>query len=155
MSITPAPQSRSFPVDKPARTGLALIGRSRAVWNAADGVQRGGRLRTGRLIRVSLKETPSAAYIQRTEWNVRDSDATVLFSVNPALTGGSESTVEFARGHGKPCMHLCAGDKRAADALRIFIEKHGVKVLNVASPRSSKEPGVGEFVMRTLQEAFG
>ena len=25
-----------------------------------------------------LKETPSVAYIQRTEWNVRDSDATVL-----------------------------------------------------------------------------
>jgi len=26
-----------------------------------------------------LKETPTASYIQRTEWNVRDSDATVLF----------------------------------------------------------------------------
>ena len=55
-----------------------------------------------------LKETPLAAYLQRTEWNVRDSDATVLFSVNPVLTGGSESAVEFAPGHGKPCMHLCA-----------------------------------------------
>jgi hypothetical protein len=72
-----------------------------------------------------LKETPTASYIQRTEWNVRDSDATILFSVKPVLTGGSKRTVEFARKHGKPCMHVCAGDKRAADALRVFVEKHG------------------------------
>jgi hypothetical protein len=51
-------------------------------------------------------------------------------------------------------MHLCAGDKRAADALRVFVEKHGVKVLNVAGPRASKEPEAGEFVMRTLDKAF-
>jgi hypothetical protein len=44
-----------------------------------------------------LKETPSASYIQRTEWNVRDSDATVVFSIEPTLTGGSLKTMEFAR----------------------------------------------------------
>ena len=85
---------------------------------------------------------------------MRESDVTVLFSVNPVLTGGSKSTVEFARKHGKPCMHLCAGDKTAADALRVFVEKHGVNVLNVAGPRASNEPGVGEFVMSTLDKAF-
>jgi hypothetical protein len=101
-----------------------------------------------------LKETPSASYLQRTERNVRDSDATVLFSIEPALTGGSRRTVEFARKHGKPSTHLCAGDKTAANTLRGFAEKHGVKVLNVAGPRASKEPGVGEFVMRTLDQSF-
>jgi hypothetical protein len=86
---------------------------------------------------------------------VRDSDATVLFSVKPVLAGGSKSTVEFARTHGKPCMHLCAGDKTPADDLRAFVEKHGVKVLNVAGPRASKEPRVGQFVMALLDEIFG
>jgi hypothetical protein len=57
-----------------------------------------------------------------------------LFSVNPVLTGGSKRTVEFARKHGKPCVHLWAGDKTAANALRVFVEKHGVKVFNVAGP---------------------
>jgi Circularly permutated YpsA SLOG family len=102
-----------------------------------------------------LKETPSAAYLQRTEWDVRDSGATVLFSVNPVLTGGSKRTVEFAQKHGKPCMHLCFGDDAAPEKLRAFVEDHRVKVLNVAGPRTSKEPGVGDFVMRTLQLAFG
>jgi hypothetical protein len=102
-----------------------------------------------------LKETPSVAYIQRTEWNVRDSDATVLFSLNRVLSGGSRKTLEFARRHRRPQLHLCAADKNVAETLEAFVEEHDVKVLNVAGPRASKEPGVGEFVMRTLDKAFG
>jgi hypothetical protein len=102
-----------------------------------------------------LKETPSAAYLQRTEWNVRDSDATVLFSIEPTLTGGSFKTVEFARKHQKPQLHLCARDRSALDKLKAFVRQNRVNVLNVAGPRASNEPGVGEFVMRTLEEAFG
>jgi Circularly permutated YpsA SLOG family len=76
-------------------------------WALARGIECGGWCPKGRKAedgpidpKYPLKETPSAAYIQRTEWNVRDSDATVVFSVNPFLTGGSKSTVEFARKHG-------------------------------------------------------
>jgi hypothetical protein len=90
-----------------------------------------------------LKETPSAAYVQRTEWNMRDSDATVLFSIEPTLTGGSLKTGEFARKHNKPRLHLCEGDSAAADKLKAFVQEHHVKVLNMAGPRASKEPGVG------------
>jgi Circularly permutated YpsA SLOG family len=86
---------------------------------------------------------------------VRDSDATVLFSIEPKLTGESLRTMEFARKHKKPWLHLCAGDNAAADKLKALVVEHRVKVLNVAGPRASKEPGVGEFVMRTLGEAFG
>ena len=101
-----------------------------------------------------LKETPAAAYIHRTEWNVRDSDATVLVSVESTLTGGSKKTMEFARKHKKPRLQLCAGENAAADKLEAFTEKHRVKILNVAGPRASNEPGVGEFVMSTLDKAF-
>jgi hypothetical protein len=40
-------------------------------------------------------------------------------------------------------MHLCAGDKTAADALRVFVEKHGVKVLNVAGRGRATRLGWG------------
>jgi len=102
-----------------------------------------------------LKETPSSSYLQRTEWNVRDSDATVLFSIQPTLSGGSKRTMEFARAHKKPRLHLCAGDNATAEKLKAFTEEHRVKILNVAGPRASNEPGVGDFAMRTLQVAFG
>jgi hypothetical protein len=131
-------------------------------WALAHGVERGGWCPKGRKAKdgpidpkYPLKETPSAAHIQRTEWNVRDSDATVLSSIGPTLTGGSLKTVEFALVHKKPHLHLCAEDNAVADKLKAFIEEHRLKILNVAGPRASKEPRVGEFVMRTLQEAFG
>ena len=45
-----------------------------------------------------LTETPSASYLQRTEWNVRDSDGTVIFTVAAELAGGSKRTADFAKG---------------------------------------------------------
>ena len=65
-------------------------------WALARGVECGGWCPKGRKAedgpidpKYPLKEMPSAAYLQRTEWNVRDSDATVLFSIEPTLTGAS------------------------------------------------------------------
>jgi hypothetical protein len=102
--------------------------------------------------RYDLKETPSADYAQRTEWNVRDSDGTVIFSFGPTLTGGSKKTAEFAQKHGKPCVHLSAKlhGERAPEVLKKFIEDHHVKILNVAGPRESEEPMVGEVVKAVL-----
>jgi putative molybdenum carrier protein len=144
-----------FRADKPARDQAALD------WALAHGVDCGGSCPKGRKAedgpidpKYALKEMPSASYIQRTEWNVRDSDATVLFSIGPTLTGGSLKTVGFALKHMKPRLHLCAGDNAAGDKLKAFSKEHRVKILNVAGPRASKEPGVGEFVISTLDKAF-
>jgi hypothetical protein len=63
-------------------------------------------------------------------------------------------TLDFARKHKKPRLHLCAGDAAGGDKLKAFTEKHRVKILNAAGPRASKEPGAGEFVMRALGQAF-
>jgi hypothetical protein len=106
--------------------------------------------------RYELQETRSSDYAQRTEWNVRDSDGTVVFSIDPLLTGGSKKTIELARKHGRPCLHLSAktdGDK-APGSLKDFIQGHGIAILNVAGPRASKEPGVAEFVKTTLMKAL-
>jgi Circularly permutated YpsA SLOG family len=45
--------------------------------------------------RYPLIETPSAAYLQRTEWNVRDTGGTVIFSIGKELTGGSKFRSNF------------------------------------------------------------
>jgi hypothetical protein len=106
--------------------------------------------------RYQLKGTPSSSYVLRTERNVCDSDGTVVFSVAAVLTGGSKKTVELARKHEKPCLHLSAqrDGEKAAGLLKEFIRQHDIKVLNVAGPRGSQEPGVAEFVMATLTKAL-
>jgi len=104
-----------------------------------------------------LVETPSASYLQRTEWNVRDSDATVIFTIAATLTGGSKRTEEFAKKHRKPCLHLPRHTsiyEPTALILHRFVEANGILVLNVAGTRGSKEPDVWQFAYETLEAAF-
>ena len=133
-------------------------------WAIAHDVEHGGWCPRGRRAedgaippRYRLTETPSESYEQRTEWNVRDSDGTAILSLAATLGGGSKATAELARALGKPCIHLSARVDGAAAAakLRRWVANNGIRVLNVAGPRASGEPGVGAFVMATLNAAFG
>lgn len=109
--------------------------------------------------RYRLTETPSHRYSQRTEWNVRDSDATVVFSIAPEVTGGTALTLALAMRLGKPSMHLSGEVASAAGAdpvqdLLDFLAAHRVSRLNVAGPRASQEPEVAAFVRRVLVAAL-
>ncbi len=102
--------------------------------------------------KYQLVETPNANYLERTEWNVRDSDATVIFTLTPTLTGGSKKTFEFAQAHKKPCLHFRPGVH--PKFLRSFVEKNNVSTLNIAGARLSGASGIVEFVNNSLDEAF-
>ncbi len=108
--------------------------------------------------RYALRETPSARYAERTEWNVRDADGTVVFTLTPTLTGGTKLTADLAVAMGKPLLHLCAetaGPLEAAVALRQFIGEHRIERLNIAGPRASQEPQIGAYVDAVLIAALG
>ena len=73
----------------------------------------------------------------------------------PEVTGGSLKTIGFAKKHGKPCLHISReGLGCPAPDLQRFVEEHGIKVLNVAGSRESKEPGLHDWVMEVLEYAF-
>ena len=105
-----------------------------------------------------LRETPSTHYSQRTQWNVRDSDATVVFSIKPRLAGGTRLTFELARRLGKPVLQLSRDESDVATAgqlLRAFVVDQEVRTLNVAGPRASQRPEIGAYVLEVLATAFG
>ena len=97
-----------------------------------------------------LTETPSSGYPQRTEWNVRDSDGTVVFTFSKQPTGGSLKTVGFTKKHRKPYLHISSDTPDHALKIQAFILAHDIKVLNVAGSRESKEPGIYQWVKRVL-----
>jgi len=102
-----------------------------------------------------LTETPSDDYAQRTEWNVRDSDGTVVFTLAEEVTGGSLLTIEIARRARKPWVHIFPGvNFEPAAGLRRFVQEHGIKILNVAGSRESEEPGIGRWVYQVIEDAF-
>ena len=125
---------------------------------------RGRRAEDGRIPdRYPLVETPGADHAQRTEWNVRDSDATLIL-VRGALEGGTALTAELARALGRPLRivrldepHVADDPGSATDAAAVWIARHGIATLNVAGPRKSQRPGIGrearEFVGRLIAAA--
>jgi hypothetical protein len=160
-----APRLRraGFPVEKIISGGQTGVDRAALDFALEHGIPRGGWCPRGRLAEdgviersYELRETPDAAYPQRTEWNVRDSDGTVIFSVAPELTGGSALTREAAVRYGKPWLRLSQErEGRAAVArLRQFLRRHRIRTLNVAGPRLSTEPGARAFASRVLEGLY-
>jgi len=94
--------------------------------------------------RYPLTETPSPEYRQRTKWNVRDSDATLILK-RGMLGGGSALTADLAARLHRPWLvvdlddALESGDPAEAAA---WLGQEKVAVLNVAGPRESHNPGI-------------
>ena len=101
-----------------------------------------------------LTETPSASYLQRTEWNVRDSDGTIVFTFAEDITGGSLRTLAFAKKHQKPCLHISRSIYQPEVLIQNFIAEHSIRVLNIAGSRESKEVGIHDWVKRLLDDAL-
>ncbi|MET0081382.1 MAG: putative molybdenum carrier protein [Sedimenticola sp.] len=91
--------------------------------------------------RYPLQETPSKAYNVRTEWNVRDTDATLILNEG-ALEGGTAVTKVYAEQHGRPCLVIALDQPRDMDAVDAWLTENRVEVLNVAGPREEKCPGI-------------
>jgi hypothetical protein len=132
-------------------------------WALTLGIPHGGWCPAGRICedgvipeRYRLRELPETDYSARTRANVRESDATVIFSIRPQLTNGSLLTQKYAEELGKPCLHLHADEGVVAAERRLgeFVKRHHVMVLNIAGPRASQEPCVGDFVTAVLNATF-
>lgn len=145
--------------------GQTGVDRAALDWALASGVPYGGWCPLGHWaedgpidVRYPLRETPGADPAQRTEWNIRDSDGTLIVTLARRMSGGTLLTAGLARRLARPLLHLAKADSPAAEqaeSLRQFIGQHEIRVLNVAGPRESGEPGVGEFVAGLLEAALG
>ncbi len=97
-----------------------------------------------------LQETPSSNYRVRTEWNVRDSDATLILNLGD-LEGGTALTEVLANGYASPCMVLDLESDRNLEQILAWLQEHDVSILNIAGPRGSKQPHAYRFATELLQ----
>jgi len=111
--------------------------------------------------RYHLKEMQSPDYAKRTEANVVDSDATLLFTFGQPA-GGSKLTEELAVKHRRPFFHidLIAVKRSYVPELGSLFFGTGDRpskvpsncVLNVAGSRESQFPGIATMVTRWMVE---
>jgi hypothetical protein len=96
-----------------------------------------------------LRETPDSHPLQRTEWNVRDSDATLIITDAQGVAGsiGTRRGHEWARQHGKPELVVDVSDadapERIAKWIRAQQKRFGVDMrLSIGGPRQSEASGI-------------
>jgi hypothetical protein len=115
---------------------------------------RGRRAEDGQIpAEYPLRETPTEDYAQRTEWNVRDSNATLVL-VRGRTGPGTAFTIERARRLRRPLLVVDLRDDPDPAAARRWIEDETVGVLNVAGPRESQDPGIGAAARAYLERLF-
>ena len=101
-----------------------------------------------------LRETPSENYVQRTRWNVRDSDGTLILACG-SLTGGTSLTRLVAKELGRP-IHVADPTSRDGlpDVAR-WLGRYKIDTLNVAGPRASTTEGIYEAARGFLRALLG
>ncbi len=114
-----------------------------------------GRLAEDGLIprHYPLEEATTPDYPQRTEWNVRDSDATLVLTQG-APEGGTELTILLARKHRRPCLLVDLNESPDPQAVVKWLAQNPIATLNVAGPRASKAPEVYAKAATFLRELF-
>jgi hypothetical protein len=137
--------------------GQTGVDRAALDFAIAHRLEHGGWCPRGRLAEdgvipavYDLRETESADSAARTDRNVLDSDATLIITRDRDLFGGTLLTRECAVRHSRPFLVISetADLGRSVAALRAFLERHHVEVLNVAGPRESEAPGLSRFVQK-------
>lgn len=114
--------------------------------------------------RFPLRETPSerspgapdVPRSLRTEWNVRDADATLV--LRPAAGRGTAADADpgtdwalrCAARHGQPLLVADPHDPTAAGEIAAWLASHAVATLNVAGPGESTVPGIEEAAFALL-----
>lgn len=108
--------------------------------------------------RYPLDETPEPRYSQRTRWNVRDSDGTLMLTAGePGVSEGTALTARIADELDKPLWQSRLNHMPQTAPVVQWIEGHGIDVLNVAGPRASEVTGIyaqAKSFMETLLQAF-
>lgn len=137
-------------VDRAALDAAVSLGISCGGWCPRDRYAEDGRIAD----RYPLTETPSGDTAQRTEWNVRDSDGTLILTRGEP-SGGTALTIRFARDSEKPFLVVDLAECPDPVRVRTWLRESRIQVLNVAGPRESKCPGIHAEALAFLRGVLG
>src|SRR5688572_24777711 len=130
-------------VDRAALLAATSAGLEVGGWCPPGRAAEDGRIPTD----FPLKETPTdhsprapeTPRSLRTEWNVRDADATLVLAPREQVNdAGTSLTVRFASEYGRPALVYDPADDHAASSIIEWLATHDVHTLNVAGPSESQ-----------------
>ena len=102
-----------------------------------------------------LQETPSDDVDDRTRWNVRDSDATLILTRCGVDSKGSDLAKRCASELDRPCVEIALDSAGAEAAVEEFLMALREPVaLNIAGPRESESSGIYQQSLRVLNHVL-
>jgi hypothetical protein len=104
--------------------------------------------------KYELVETDSTEYAIRTEWNIRDSDATIIITVKnrEAIQDGTRFTVEKVLELEKPYFIIYVDIPLDAEKISQWLYDHKIDTLNFAGPRESSVNGIYQQSCSIIKE---
>ena len=103
-------------------------------------------------------EAPNSDYPTRTEMNVVDSDATIVYCYDVKTSRGTKLTIELCKKHKKPWFDMVSetqmfeDNEDGYDYFASLLEGFGI--VNVAGSRESRFPGIFDASRDRLIEIF-
>ena len=104
----------------------------------------------------NLIETETENPAERTKLNVKSADATLILS-HGELKGGSLLTLQFAKKHKKPFLHIdfsALTIEQATEKTQKWLGSIECENLNVAGPRASEDAKIYEETRKLLDYVF-
>ena len=103
-------------------------------------------------------DAPEVPRSQRTEWNVRDSDGTLVIqdgnrSGCPA-DPGTAWAIQCAARYEKPLLIRRVDDPDSADAIRQWLAAFHIQTLSVGGPSEGTSPGIGDKAYSLMKQVF-
>ena len=150
-------------IDRAALDGALAAGIEIGGWCPRDRRSEDGHIP----LLYPLRETASRSYAVRTEWNVRDSDGTLILVLD-RISSGTQLTIDSAKSQGRPLRieYLCppsqkallvddqvSTEQRIAEVTEWICREH-IRTLNVAGPRGSSRKDVYLQALQFLTPLF-
>lgn len=124
------------------------------------GIPVGGYCPKGRLAedgtvpeKYPLVELTKGGYPARTERNVVKSDGTLILNIG-TMSGGTRLTLDYARKNNKPCLVIQLDHEPETGPVIQWAKEHSIRILNIAGPRESKQPGLHDIAVTFLRRLF-
>ncbi len=97
------------------------------------------------LAELGLIQSDASGYRERTEQNVVDSDATLIFSQN-LESAGTKLTIKLAKKHNKPLkiVRFDGYQKLMTASIVVWLHEMEIETLNIAGNSEKSAPGIYE-----------